>query len=339
MQAPLAAPPRPLPDTDPIASALAMPPAAATAIEDVDGLVAGAQEARRAAPGALRSFGGRRVRHRPAAWAFATGYQAALRRWCPDSRTTSSRPSASPRPAATALGTSRPRSRDAGAGRCRSPAPSAGPRSDRRARCCSWSARWPRRRTHPPRVPRSGWPRFPRMRRARDRADAADRLRAGGPARPIALHDVRVAADSLLPGDGYDRYVKPFRTIEDTHINAALMAWLLREARVRGWPASLCGTPGRGACGAPAREHDGSASATCRVVSPGALAWRRGQLLRRETRIALGGRRPKRSRGRPAGCGIRRSSASPPARGCSVPPRAWERLAAPAAGVSAPRAA
>lgn len=43
----------------------------------------------------------------------------------------------------------------------------------------------------------------------------------------------------LLPGDGYADYVKPFRTIEDTFIALAVQAWLLREARRRGWPAAF----------------------------------------------------------------------------------------------------
>lgn len=52
----------------------------------------------------------------------------------------------------------------------------------------------------------------------------------------LALEGVVVDAAALMPGDGYSDYVKPFRTIEDTHINAALLAYLLREARARGWP-------------------------------------------------------------------------------------------------------
>ncbi len=43
----------------------------------------------------------------------------------------------------------------------------------------------------------------------------------------------------LLPGDGYDDYVKPFRTIEDTFIALAVQAWLLREARARDWPQAF----------------------------------------------------------------------------------------------------
>jgi len=52
----------------------------------------------------------------------------------------------------------------------------------------------------------------------------------------VRLHDVSVGADAVLDGDGYERYVKPFRTREDTHIDAALLGYLLREARARGWP-------------------------------------------------------------------------------------------------------
>jgi hypothetical protein len=56
----------------------------------------------------------------------------------------------------------------------------------------------------------------------------------------VRLEDVRVGADALSPGDGYDRYVKPFRTIEDLHVTVALLAYLLREARSRRWPAAFC---------------------------------------------------------------------------------------------------
>lgn len=55
----------------------------------------------------------------------------------------------------------------------------------------------------------------------------------------IHLQDVAIDAASLLPGDGYSNYVKPFRTLEDTFVTAAVLAYLLREARARGWPADL----------------------------------------------------------------------------------------------------
>jgi alkylation response protein AidB-like acyl-CoA dehydrogenase len=51
----------------------------------------------------------------------------------------------------------------------------------------------------------------------------------------VQLNDVRVDATALLPGDGYERYVKPFRTIEDTHVTLAVLGYLLREALQRGW--------------------------------------------------------------------------------------------------------
>ncbi|MFO1326291.1 MAG: acyl-CoA dehydrogenase family protein [Rubrivivax sp.] len=50
----------------------------------------------------------------------------------------------------------------------------------------------------------------------------------------IALDGVLAA--QRLDGDAYERLVKPFRTVEDLYVNAALVAWLLREARARGWP-------------------------------------------------------------------------------------------------------
>jgi acyl-CoA dehydrogenase len=55
----------------------------------------------------------------------------------------------------------------------------------------------------------------------------------------IHLQEVAIDTASLLPGDGYSNYVKPFRTLEDTFVTAAALAYLLREARARGWPADL----------------------------------------------------------------------------------------------------
>lgn len=50
---------------------------------------------------------------------------------------------------------------------------------------------------------------------------------------------VAVPGDALLDGDGYDTVVKPFRTVEDTFIALAVQSWLLREAQARGWPADF----------------------------------------------------------------------------------------------------
>lgn len=48
----------------------------------------------------------------------------------------------------------------------------------------------------------------------------------------VALDGV---AGEVLPGDGYADYVKPFRTIEDIHVHAALAGYLIGAARQRGF--------------------------------------------------------------------------------------------------------
>ncbi|MBC9251648.1 acyl-CoA dehydrogenase [Pseudomonas alcaligenes] len=42
-----------------------------------------------------------------------------------------------------------------------------------------------------------------------------------------------------LPGDGWDAYAKPFRTLEDLHVLAALNAWLYGVGQDSGWPQGL----------------------------------------------------------------------------------------------------
>lgn len=59
------------------------------------------------------------------------------------------------------------------------------------------------------------------------------------PHQAAAFDNVRVPREAVLPGDGYSDYVKPFRTVEDTFIAIATHAYLLREARYRGWPDPL----------------------------------------------------------------------------------------------------
>ncbi len=52
----------------------------------------------------------------------------------------------------------------------------------------------------------------------------------------VRFENVRVGEGELLPGDGYARYVKPFRTFEDIHVNAGILGYLLGVARRSGWP-------------------------------------------------------------------------------------------------------
>jgi hypothetical protein len=52
----------------------------------------------------------------------------------------------------------------------------------------------------------------------------------------IRFDDAHIASSDVLPGDGYARYVKAFRTVEDIHVHAALLGHLVRIARVYDWP-------------------------------------------------------------------------------------------------------
>ena len=52
----------------------------------------------------------------------------------------------------------------------------------------------------------------------------------------IRLENVRVEAGAVMDGDAYTHCVKPFRTIEDIYVHAATVAYLIGEARRRGWP-------------------------------------------------------------------------------------------------------
>lgn len=55
----------------------------------------------------------------------------------------------------------------------------------------------------------------------------------------IDLRDVLIGEDAILSGDGFTRYAKPFRTIEDLHVQAAVYAYLLREVRAHALPRAL----------------------------------------------------------------------------------------------------
>ena len=86
------------------------------------------------------------------------------------------------------------------------------------------------------------------LRLARVRADAPGLSLAPLPETPFApeiehaqavFAGVRVAADDLLPGDGYERYLKPFRTVEDVHVLGASLGHLLAAARRYAWPEAL----------------------------------------------------------------------------------------------------
>jgi len=50
----------------------------------------------------------------------------------------------------------------------------------------------------------------------------------------VIFEDAPVMA--ILPGDGYADYLKPFRTIEDIHVQASLVGYLFRIAKEYNWP-------------------------------------------------------------------------------------------------------
>lgn len=55
----------------------------------------------------------------------------------------------------------------------------------------------------------------------------------------VELVDVTVSEDQLLPGDAYPLYIKPFRSIEDSHVTAGILGYLLRCAVLYQWPFAV----------------------------------------------------------------------------------------------------
>ncbi|WP_040800368.1 acyl-CoA dehydrogenase family protein [Nocardia higoensis] len=59
---------------------------------------------------------------------------------------------------------------------------------------------------------------------------------AFAPEIPHAVVTFEDAPATPLPGDGYTEVLKPFRTIEDIHVTAAALGWLVRVGRQADWP-------------------------------------------------------------------------------------------------------
>ena len=55
----------------------------------------------------------------------------------------------------------------------------------------------------------------------------------------VGLSNVAVEPSQRLPGDGYADYVKPFRTVEDIWVHAALTAFLLGVGERSGWSGGV----------------------------------------------------------------------------------------------------
>lgn len=85
----------------------------------------------------------------------------------------------------------------------------------------------------------------------------------------LVLRDVLVEPEALLPGDGYARYVKPFRSMEDLHVLAAALGYVLREAHLNNFSRTVVE-------GAWALAHAVRSTSTMNITSP-------------ETHVALAG--------------------------------------------------
>ncbi len=52
----------------------------------------------------------------------------------------------------------------------------------------------------------------------------------------LHFENLKIRETEILEGDGYDQYVKPFRTVEDIHVQAAVLSYLMREGQLLSWP-------------------------------------------------------------------------------------------------------
>ncbi len=55
----------------------------------------------------------------------------------------------------------------------------------------------------------------------------------------VSFAGVEIDPEDRLPGDGYLGYVKPFRTVEDVHVVASVLGYLLGVARSHAWPEAI----------------------------------------------------------------------------------------------------
>jgi acyl-CoA dehydrogenase len=55
----------------------------------------------------------------------------------------------------------------------------------------------------------------------------------------LTFKGVHVKDSEIFPNDGYADYIKPFRTIEDVHVSAAIAGYIFRVASQYRWPQSF----------------------------------------------------------------------------------------------------
>lgn len=86
----------------------------------------------------------------------------------------------------------------------------------------------------------------------------------------VRLSGVHVPEAEVLPGDGYEDALKPFRSLEDAHVFAACLAYLCGVAGRSGWPAAF-------------RERAAATALAMRALAAGS------PLRSPESHVALGG--------------------------------------------------
>ena len=126
------------------------------------------------------------------------------------------------------------------------------------------------------------------------------------------------------PGDGDARYVKPFRTIEDVHVHAAMLAYLLREARRLAWPRNWVERAFAAVLALSAIAQREANAAATHIALAGALAAAAGlvdeaDIFWEAAAVDPAGKRWKRDRGSLSVAGSARKQRVE---------RAWERMAA-----------
>ncbi|MBK8257322.1 MAG: acyl-CoA dehydrogenase family protein [Polyangiaceae bacterium] len=89
----------------------------------------------------------------------------------------------------------------------------------------------------------------------------------------VELDHVRVSPGDVLVGDGYDVYIKPFRTIEDSHVFLALIGYLIRSARLYEESRSVIEELCAAATALSAITRASATAPETHVALAGALAW------------------------------------------------------------------
>jgi alkylation response protein AidB-like acyl-CoA dehydrogenase len=105
-----------------------------------------------------------------------------------------------------------------------------------------------------------------------------------------------VVPEVILPGDGYDDYLKPFRTVEDVHVLAAACGYMIRVTRERGLGEALGARLAGLVATLAALSAAAPRSAGVHVALAGALATFHDAVARLEASWALGGGDDERAR-------------------------------------------